>query len=192
MSEGKSHIIDFTVNQTEVGTHNSEVNIPKTTKVSVKAKVAAYLDPKTDSITLPLNLRRNVWEQKPFWNLERARISNTRKVTVELVVNGNVVDKTNITADGNLIDIKFETTISKSSWIALRILPSSHSNPIFVLVDNKPIRVSKKSAAWCLKAVDTCWQQKRGQISVTERELAKKDYEQAKKVYQQILKESSN
>jgi hypothetical protein len=190
VSEGKSHIINFTVNQTEVGTQNSEVKIPKASKVSVKAKAAAYLDPNIDSIAAPLNLRRNVWDQKPFWNLERGRIHSTRKVSVELVVNGVAIDKKEITADGTLVDVTFETTISKSSWIALRILPSSHSNPIFILVDNKPIRANKKSVEWCLKAVDVCWGQKRGRIRAEERDLAKKDYEQAKKVYQQISKES--
>jgi hypothetical protein len=35
----------------------------------------------------------------------------------------------------------------------LRIFPPSHTNPVFVLVDGKPVRTSMKSARWCLKAV---------------------------------------
>jgi len=76
---------------------------------------------------------------KAFWNLERGRIGNTRTVAVELIVNGEAVDKKMITADGSIQDIVFETEIKKSSWVALRILPSSHTNPVFVLVDKKPI-----------------------------------------------------
>ena len=47
-------------------------------------------------------------------------------------------------------DIEFEVDIKHSSWVAMRILPSSHTNPIFVLVGGKPIRASRKSVEWCL------------------------------------------
>ena len=76
------------------------------------------------------------------------------------------------------------------SGVALRILPSSHTNPIFVLVDNKPIRANKKSAEWCLKAVEVCWQQKQNLIAKGEKLAAQKDYEDAKKVYLKIIEES--
>ena len=32
---------------------------------------------------------------------------------------------------------------TQASWIALRIFPSAHTNPVFVLVNNKPIHVKK-------------------------------------------------
>ena len=41
---------------------------------------------------------------------------------------------------------------SESSWVALRVLRSSHTNPFFVLVGDKPIRASRRSAEWCLRA----------------------------------------
>jgi len=47
--------------------------------------------------------------------------------------------------------------IPHSSWVAVRILPSVHTNPIWVEVAGKPVRASRKSAEWCLKAVDVCW-----------------------------------
>ena len=47
-----------------------------------------------------------------------------------------------------------------SSWLALRIYKSSHSNPIWAIVDKKPVRASKRSAEWCLKSVEQCWKQK--------------------------------
>ena len=130
-----------------------------------------------------------MWTQKPFWNIERGRIGKTRTVPVELIVNGEVVEKKIMEADGRVQDVVFDTQINKSSWVALRILPSSHTNPIFVLVDNKPIRANKKSAEWCLKAVDVCWEQKQGKIAEKERASAKQDYENAKKVYQKIVSE---
>ncbi|MCF6133203.1 CehA/McbA family metallohydrolase [Flavobacterium wongokense] len=189
-SEGKSHIFDFKVNQSEMGKDNSELNLSKPSKVTVTAKVAAYLNEEIDPNIKKLDLEGNVWAQKPFWNIERARLGTSRNVFVELIVNGIAVAKKEITADGKLTDLKFETNIDKSSWVALRILPSSHSNPIFVLVDKKPIRAEKKSAEWCLKAVDACWEQKKAKIAPNEIEAAKKDYENAKDIYRQLINES--
>ncbi len=192
VSEGKSHILNFKVNDVEVGVGNSEMNLDKPKLVKVTAKVAAFLNETIDPEIKPLNVKENVWTQKPFWNLERARIGKTRTVGLELIVNGEVVETKNILADGSLQDIKFETKIEKSSWVALRILPSSHTNPIFVLVDKKNIRANLKSAEWCLKAVDVCWESKKGNISNKEIETAKSDYNAAKLLYQKILLESKN
>ena len=52
--------------------------------------------------------------------------------------------------------IGIDVPIKKSSWIALRIFPSSHPNPIFAIVDGKPVRASRRSAQWCLAAVNQC------------------------------------
>ncbi|HEX4850129.1 MAG TPA: CehA/McbA family metallohydrolase [Puia sp.] len=187
VSEGKSHIMDFKVNNVEVGTKNSELMISESAEVTITAKVAAMLNEKIDSTVKPLNVHENIWAQMPFWTLDRARVGYSRNVMVELVVNGIAIDKKMILADGNVQDIRFQTKIDKSSWVALRILPSSHTNPIFVIINNKPIRANKKSAEWCLNAVDVCWNHKENKISEKEKAVARKDYDIAKKVYQQII-----
>ena len=189
-SEGKSHILDFKVNDAEIGVNGSELKLSKASKVVVSAKVAASLNEVTDTTVKKLDLLGNVWEQKPFWSIERGRIGNTRSIAVELIVNGKAVATKNITADGSIQDISFETMIDKSSWVGLRILPSSHTNPVFVLVDEKPIRASKQSAAWCLQAVDQCWSQKSAKFSAAEKEEAAKVYEAARQAYQKIIDES--
>ena len=74
----------------------------------------------------------------------------------------------NIVADGTLAGRRVRRKIERSSWVALRILPSSHTNPIFVLVGGKPIRASRRSAEWCLKGVDQCWSQKERFIKADE------------------------
>jgi hypothetical protein len=191
VSEGYSHIIDFAVNNTEVGAGNSEVQLAKPSTVRISAKVAAFLSEQKNDRVMPLDLSDNVWQQKPFWNLERARIGESRNVFVELVVNGVVRDKKEIVADGVIRDIQFETVIDQSSWVTMRVLPSSHSNPIFVIINNKPVRASKESAEWCLKAVDICWGQKQGNMAAKEREEARSDYEKAKDIYRAILKDAS-
>ncbi len=94
------------------------------------------------------------------------------------------------TADGNMNDLTFEAPIEQSGWIALRILPSSHSNPIFVIVDDKPIH-SKRSIQWCLQGVDRCWSQKERTYRADEKDLAKSIYESARKIYRDRLAEAT-
>jgi hypothetical protein len=72
----------------------------------------------------------------------------------------------------------------------MRILPSSHTNPVFVLVGNKPIRASRRSVEWCLKSVDQCWSQKEKFIKDDEMDDAKNAYNHARATYQKLLAES--
>jgi hypothetical protein len=109
---------------------------------------------------------------------------------VELLVNGYPVAKQSLVADGALRDLTFDATIERSSWLAVRILPSSHTNPIWVLVAGKPVRASRRSAEWCLKGVDQCWSQKERFIRRDEVEQAKADYEHARRIYQRLIGES--
>jgi hypothetical protein len=111
-------------------------------------------------------------------------------VPVELVVNGYPVATKNVIADGSIQDVSFEVPIERSSWVAMRIFPSSHTNPIFVVVDGNPIRASRKSAQWCLDAVDQCWSRKRTRIAPLEIAEAQNAYEHARRVYRRILAES--
>jgi len=189
VSEGNSHIIDFNVDGQEVGTKNSELNLKGTHEVTINASVVAFL-PKQQNEDGAIIANRPL-DLKPYWNIERARIQNTRKVPVELIVNGFPVDTTEITADGTWSKISFKHRLAKSSWVALRIYPSVHTNPIFILVDGKPVRL-KQSAEWCRKAVDQCWRKKHGNIRATERRDAALAYDRARKVYDKIILDSSS
>ncbi|MEP7340766.1 MAG: CehA/McbA family metallohydrolase [Acidobacteriota bacterium] len=185
VSDGKSHLLDFQVNTVLAGTNGSEVKLSKPATVRVTAKVAARLDEQPNEAIAKLR-----YDQKPYWDLERARNGSSREVPVELIVNGHAVAKKTILADGAIREIAFDVPIEQSSWVALRVLPSSHTNPVFVVVDGQPIRASRRSAEWCLKAVDQCWSQKASKISVKERSDAEKAYEHARQVYRRILAES--
>jgi hypothetical protein len=184
VSDGKSHLIDFRVNDLLVGTQKSEVKLDKPEPLRVTARVAARLDEQPNGA---INKLRH--DQKPYWDLERARIGSSREVPVELIVNGSPVEKKRIVADGALRDITFDLKVERSSWVALRIPASSHTNPIFVIVGDKPVRASRRSAEWLLKAVDQCWSQKAPKISAKERDEAAKAYEHARQVYRRILAE---
>jgi hypothetical protein len=148
----------------------------------LSAKVAAYL-PEQPAAIGPSRIP---------WNIERARIAGTRTVKVEAVVNGQAVAEKVITGDGALQDIVFDgINLERSGWVAMRIFPSSHTNPIFVIVDGKPIRASRKSAQWCLAGVDQCWSQKERFYAAGEKNEAKAAYEHAREVYRKILDESA-
>ena len=130
------------------------------------------------------------YKQKPYWDIERARIGDSREVPVEVLVNGQPVARKKIVADGKLREVSFDVPIERSSWVALRILPSSHTNPVFVVVDEKPIRASKKSAEWCLQATEKCWTEKKKAIRKEELAEAEKAYDFARSAYKKIAEES--
>ena len=194
VSDGRSHLMDFRLNGTEVGTHapghpldkTSEVDLAAPGTVHVTVKAAALLDavPHPEIHNLPI-------DQKPYFHIERARIGDSREVPVELIVNGQAVARKTLLADGVVRDISFDVPIEKSSWVAMRILASSHSNPIFVVVNGKPIRASRDSAEWCLTAVNQCWTQKAPKTSAAELPGALKAYNHARDVYQRLIQECS-
>jgi hypothetical protein len=188
VTDGKSHLIDFRVAGVDVGTRDSEVRLGQPGMVTVSARVAARLPEQPDDA-----IRKVPLDKAPYWDLERARASGpagTREVRVEVVVNGRVAATRWITADGTMRDVNVDVAIERSSWVALRILPSSHSNPMFVLVDGQPVRASRQSAEWCLRAVDQCWSQKASKIAPREKAAAEAAYEHARQVYRRILAET--
>ena len=117
------------------------------------------------------------------WHLEWARIGESRSVTVEVVVNGHPVATREIVADGSEQDLVVDLDLERSSWVALRLLPSLHSQPIFVEVGDRPIRASRRSAQWLHDCVDALWEVKHGFIRPAERAEARAAYDQAQAVY---------
>jgi hypothetical protein len=184
VSDGKSHILNFRVNDVAMGENGSELKLAQAGAVQIVATVAALLDEKPNH-----DLQKRHYDQKPFWDLEKARIGDSHEVPVELVVNGYPAAKKTILADGKPREVAFELKVERSSWLALRILPSSHTNPIFVLVDGKPIRASRRSAEWCLKGVDQCWSQKQQFIKADEMQDAERAYEHARQTYRRLVEE---
>ena len=189
--DGLSHLFDYQVNKLGVGEKGADgrpsVLASKSGGVlDISVRAASLLEEKPRD-----DIRSKALDQKPYWHVERARIGETRKVPVELIVNGESVETQEIVADGKVNDVKFKFTPKQSSWVAVRIFPSAHTNPVFVEVDGKPIRASKRSAEWCLKAVDTCWTQKVKNTRESEKEAAAAAYEVARQAYRRISGEST-
>ncbi len=184
VSDGYSHLIDFYVNDQKLGENKSEMMLDGPQNLKIKVKAAAFLTEKQDEIgTIIASLEAH---QSPYWHIERARIGTSRKVSVALIVNGEAVENTEILANGDWQDLSFSYLIEKSSWIAIRIYGSSHSNPIFVSLDNKPVAI-KESAEWCRAAVDQCWEMKKGKFRKNELMAAQQGYDHARAVYDRII-----
>ena len=190
VGDGKSHLLDFTVGGVPVGEKAptgelSQLDLEAPSTVTITARVAARL-----AETPNFEIKNRSLDQQPYWDIERARIAESRKVPVELIVNGQAVETQEVVANGEIVPVRFEASIDRSSWIALRIFPSSHTNPVFVIVDGEPIRASRRSAQWCLDAVEVCWNQKVNLIREEERDAAREAYNVASHTYQKILEES--
>ena len=184
-SDGKSHLIDFRVNGVEMGS-GADVKLAGPGSVRLTAKIAALLPEKPNEAIRKLRV-----DQKPYWDVERARVGNSQKVPVEVIVNGQAVARREIDADGQLRDEAFDVPIERSAWVALRILPSSHTNPVWVEVAGKPIR-SRKSAEWAMKSVEVCWNQKVNRVRLEEQGEMKRAYDHARAEYKRLFAEGED
>ena len=189
VGDGRSHLIDFTLHAAgravRMGEEGSELKLAAPSPVRATVRVAAFLPVEPNTA-----IKERSPAEKPYWDLERARIGSGREVPVELVVNGRPVARRTVVADGQIRDLEFSADLTRSAWVALRILGSSHTNPVFVVVGDKPIRASRRSAEWCLQGVDQCWSQKERFIRPSEHAEAVAAYDHARAAYRRLITES--
>jgi hypothetical protein len=175
--------MDFTVNGVAVGTGDGTVSMHGTS-VEATMRVTARLDETADAAIAAAPA-----DEKPFWDIERARVPGTREVPVEFLVNGHVVATRRVLADGTPHNLRVTLPVARSGWIAARILPSSHTNPVFVTVDKQPMKPTIASARWALEAVERCWRRKMTNIRESERAAAAAAYDHARAVYRKLLED---
>lgn len=166
VSDGRTHLMEFTASTAagtalEIGTQDSTLKLPGPEDITFRVN-AAMLMPTGPSGKSPVQ-------------------------TVELIVNGYPVARQDITADGLERPLTFTHRIEQSSWAAVRVMPSAHTNPVFILVNDRPIRANRQSAEWCLRCVDQCWKSKANTYRPEERPTAEQDYETARSVFRQRL-----
>lgn len=174
--DGRSHVYDFAVD----GDTAREQAVDAPGPVRVTATVAAWLPEQPPA---PPAAGQPVYSAPVGWHLERSRIGQSRKVLVEVLVNGVPAGTQELLADGNEQAIGFDLDLERSSWIALRILRSVHTQPIFVEIAGRPIRASRRSAQWLHDSVDALWKAKSGFIREAERPAAREAYDAAQATY---------
>ena len=109
---------------------------------------------------------------------------------MELVVNGYPVAKQEVKPDGSKTTVKFKHRISESCWVAMRVFPNAHTNPIYITVKNQPILGPTDSIRWWLAGVEQCWKSKQSVYAVDEQADAEAAYEHARKIYSDLILEA--
>ena len=127
--DGLCHLFNFTVNGQGVGEKGAggKPSLLATgggKPLEIKVRAAALLADKPRD-----DIRQTPLDQKPYWHIERARIGDSDKVPVELIVNGRSVEKQDLVADGTIRDLTFKYTPDRSSWVALRSLSELPHQP---------------------------------------------------------------
>lgn len=165
VSDGTTHLMDFSATfageKLELGVKGSEIRLEKAGAISFTVNAAS-------------------------------RKLGQKTVPVELLVNGLPVATREISADGKVSNLEFqlsEKELPKSSWVALRVARSAHTNPFFVIIGGKPIRANQKSAEWCLAGVEQCWKTKKGTYHKDELKQAEADYDHARQMYKKLIEE---
>lgn len=109
---------------------------------------------------------------------------------VEIVKNGQVVASQSVPADGKVHELRFQVPVEQSSWIALRQFPQLHTNPVNVIVAQRPIRASRESALWCAETIKLLWKNRHQKITAKERIEAEQTYQKAIRTYLQRAEEA--
>ena len=190
VSDGYAHALDFTVAGQPSG---SEVRLAQPGKIEVRVKAAFSSETPLEIAyggAMPLAGARLTGDTVNYHDTTTAQPYAGGKRKVELIVNGQPVAVREVPADDQIHEITFSAAIPRSSWVAVRQFPQLHTNPVNVLVADKPIRASRRSAQWCLACIEQLWRVREKNIAPAEREEARHAYEAAKEIYRRIAAEA--
>ena len=164
VSDGYAHALQFSVEDKAPG---EKVRLADKGKVTVKARVAFAAD-------------------TSLGTAQGGQVPKGRTRLFEVIVNGKAVATQEVPADDKEHDLTFLVPIEKSSWIALRQFPQMHTNPVEVIVNDLPIRASRKSAQWCIGVIEQLWRVRASVIAPDERAEAERVFDWAKQRYRKI------
>jgi len=190
VSDGYAHALDFTVNDQPSG---GEVRLAQPSKLSVRVKVAFSSETPLEIAyggAVPVAGARLTGETVNYHDATAAQPYAGGKRKVELIVNGLPVATRELPADDQVYEITFTADIARSSWVAVRQFPQMHTNPVSVIIADKPIRASKQSAQWCIARIEQLWRVREKNIALAEREETKRTFEEAKEIYRRIAAEA--
>jgi hypothetical protein len=187
ISDGYAHAVDFQVNGVRPG--GGDVKLAERGRVKITARVAFAeelpLAVAYGGITPPAG-RRLIGDTVDLHGPRYEQMVRGGRKLVEIVANGEVVASQEVAADGKVHELQFDVLISRSSWLALRQFPQLHTNPVNVLIADRPIRAAKASAQWCLDVIDLLWKNREQRIAENERAEARAAYDRAIERYRQI------
>lgn len=190
VSDGYAHALNFAV---EGQTSGGEVKLAQPGRVKVSAKVAFSSETPLEIAyggAVPVAGARLTGDTVNYHDSTATQPYAGGKRKVELIVNGVPVAMREVPADDQVHEITFSADIARSSWVAVRQFPQLHTNPVNVIVADKPIRASRRSAQWCLACIEQLWRVREKNIALAEREDARRAYEAAKEIYRRIASEA--
>ena len=191
VSDGFAHALEFTVAEKAPGF--GDVRLAQAGQVKVRAKVAFAPEiPKAVAYgqEVPAAGLRKVGDTVTLHAPRTTEMVRGGQRLVEIVVGGKVVAEQQVPADGNSHDLEFDLNIEHSNWVALRHFPQLHTNPVAVIVAEKPIRCSQSSARWCAESIKHLWNNRHHLIAEAERDAAQAAYQRAIETYLQRAKEA--
>ncbi|MCO6458346.1 MAG: CehA/McbA family metallohydrolase [Pirellulaceae bacterium] len=192
VSDGFAHALKFTVQDVAPGT--GEVRLDAPGQVIASATVAFAPEvPKAVAYgqLLPAAGRRMVGDTVNLHAPRTDELVAGGQRLVELIVNGRVVAKQTVPADGQPHELSWPVRIERSSWVALRHFPQLHTNPVNVIVADQPIRASQASARWCIETIKLLWKNRSRVIAEHERAAAEQTYQKAIQRYERIAEEAA-
>jgi len=191
VSDGFAHALHFSVNDKTPGF--GEVTLPKPGSVDIQANVSfAPETPETvaQGLIAPPGGRRFAGDTVTFHGPPPSGQKTGGSRIVELVINGEVAHSWSVPADGGVHALERQVDIERSSWVALRHFPQLHTNPVNVIIDEQPIRISRESALWCAETIHQLWRSRGHTIHPDEREAARLAFDRALKTYAEIAANS--
>ncbi|QDV18176.1 hypothetical protein Pan153_28330 [Gimesia panareensis] len=192
VSDGYAHALEFNVSGQSPGFE--EVHLKGAGQVEVTAKVAfAAETPRAVAYGLldPPEGKRAVGDTRILHAPRNSDYVTGGERLVEIVQNGAVVAQKAVPADGKVHEVSFTIPVKQSSWIALRQFPQLHTNPVNVIVDQRPIRASRESALWCAETIKLLWKNRHQIIAERERPAAEQAYQRAIQSYLQRAQEAT-
>ncbi|MEQ1830757.1 MAG: CehA/McbA family metallohydrolase, partial [Pirellula sp.] len=195
VSDGYAHALQFdAVSADRSASLGDSLKLSTPSKIKIRSRIA--MAPKMRksvayATRFPEGGKRFVGDTVTLHGSKSDEWVEPGKRDVELIVNGQSVQSQTIECTGDERVVEFTVDIVQSSWIALRVFPHLHTNPIDIIVDDKPIRASKASARWCVETIEQLWAQREKNIATRERTEAKATFQSAIEVYRQREQQSN-
>ena len=193
VSDGYAHAVEFRVGDIRPG--EGDVKLASSGKVRIVAQVAFAAETPlavAHGGIVPPAGKKVVGDTVELHGPRPSEMLRGGTRLVEIVVNGLPVASQEVPADGKIHDLAFEIPLEQSSWVALRQFPELHTNPVNVLIAERPIRASRESAEWCLATIDLLWKNRERMIAPAERQAARAAFDRARDVYRRVVAEAKS
>lgn len=191
VSDGFAHALAFKVNGTAPGF--GDVRLDAAGEVTIEAEVSfASQTPAlvAHGFALPPNGQRWSGDTVTFHGPRTDLMTPGGERLVEIVVNGRPAASVQVPADGKIHPLQFRVLVARSSWVALRQFPQLHTNPVNVHLSDAPIRVSRRSALWCIETIERLREQRSNAIREPERAAAMQAYDEAVEKFRRLADEA--